>query len=143
MAAEYCQQLRESIKSGQPIEIGTLRYIDTCAFWKDQYTKIYQEKKELENKVHRLEEAQRQVQENAQASNHRSVHITPALQPVESHGVVNVVGNEGSRKRPGEFGEDEMEDDGLATLSLQPIDEHFLTMNSYGTYQGRQELRDR
>ena len=127
LAAEYCQQLRESIKSGQPIALGTLRYIDTSEFWKEQYTKILLEKKELEDKVHQLEEAQRQLQENPHRPNDSSY-----INLNEGHQVFDPVGDEGSRKRPAQSAEDEMEEDGQAAFSLHPVDKHFLTMNSYG-----------
>jgi hypothetical protein len=39
------------------------RYVDSCEFWKDQYTKIYEQKKVLEDKVHLLEGMQH-IQKN-------------------------------------------------------------------------------
>ncbi|RKF83148.1 hypothetical protein GcC1_006001 [Golovinomyces cichoracearum] len=53
---EYCEQLRKHIKIGKSTPKGRLRYIDTVEFWKDQYTKIHIQKKELEDKVHSLEQ---------------------------------------------------------------------------------------
>ncbi|TQS38097.1 hypothetical protein Golomagni_01404 [Golovinomyces magnicellulatus] len=53
---EYCEQLRKHIKIGKSTPKGRLRYIDTVEFWKDQYTKIHIQKKELEDKVYSLEQ---------------------------------------------------------------------------------------
>jgi hypothetical protein len=50
---DYCLQLQKCIKSHRTTPSN--RYVDTSEFWKEQYSKIYQEKRALEDKVHRLE----------------------------------------------------------------------------------------
>lgn len=55
---EFCQQLRNHIKTGQPTTKDHLRYVDTSEFWKDQYTSIHNKNKALEDKLRCLEEGQ-------------------------------------------------------------------------------------
>lgn len=66
--AEYIQQLRKHIKRGQSVPKEQLRYVDTSAFWMDQYDIIYREKKSLEDRVRCLEEAQRVLKEKLRSS---------------------------------------------------------------------------
>ncbi|PBP18532.1 hypothetical protein BUE80_DR010673 [Diplocarpon rosae] len=66
--AEYVQQLRKHIRIGRPVPREQLRYVDTAEFWKDQYEKMYREKKELEDKVRCVEEANRQLSEKLRSS---------------------------------------------------------------------------
>ncbi|KAL2075570.1 hypothetical protein VTL71DRAFT_513 [Oculimacula yallundae] len=61
--SEYCQNLVKHFQEGQPKPIERYKYIDTTGYWKDQCDKIHQEKEALQNKVTRLEEAQRILME--------------------------------------------------------------------------------
>jgi hypothetical protein len=56
---EYCLQLRANIQTGRDTFAANPRHIDTPEFWKEQYSKIYKEKKELEDKIHIIDEEQR------------------------------------------------------------------------------------
>ncbi len=56
---EYLQLLQKHIKRGKPVSKDQMRYIDTCEFWKDRYTEMYLEKKNMEDKLHCLEEVNR------------------------------------------------------------------------------------
>ena len=57
---EYFAQLQKHRQIGKLDLVSNRRYIDTSEFWKDQFDKIYQEKRDLERKLHLLEERQRQ-----------------------------------------------------------------------------------
>lgn len=62
---EYCQRLRKRIKTGRNIPSQEHRYVDSSNFWKDEYHRIYLEKKSLEDKVRILEEELRLRRETA------------------------------------------------------------------------------
>jgi hypothetical protein len=55
MLAEYFLQLQEHIRQGKPTAEGKHRYIDTAEFWREQYSKLYSEKKAMEVRLARLE----------------------------------------------------------------------------------------
>ena len=57
---EYYAQLQKHRLTGRPESNSNRRYIDTSEFWKEQFDKVYQEKKNLERKLYILEERQRQ-----------------------------------------------------------------------------------
>ena len=61
---DYCLQLQKCIQNHRTTPSN--RYVDTSEFWKEQYSKIYQEKKALEDKVHRLEALTHRRVENRQ-----------------------------------------------------------------------------
>jgi len=89
------------------VSIDGLRYIDTCEFWKDQYTKIHLENRALQDKVHRLE----QLGEHKLLECPRDQAIHDILQvssnpSLAEPGTVGGVENEASRKRPAQIGED-------------------------------------
>lgn len=128
---EYCQQLRQSIKTGQPISGNALRFIDTCEFWKDQYTKIHLEKKGLEEKVHRLEERQRQLLEGH--SQHNVLSAVNTIGQVFDTTQIDVgLGVGASRKRPAPIVEEWLSSAGIGEIAVELDEGHFLRMNSYG-----------
>lgn len=53
--SEYCLHLRKRIKTCKAQARGEHAYVDTAEFWKDQYTKLYSDKRELEVQNARLE----------------------------------------------------------------------------------------
>ena len=94
--------------------IDGLRYVDTCEFWKDQYTKIHGQKKVLEDRVHCLEEAQRLVRE--------SVHSDGSIDEVI---IVN------PKKRPAPMQEVEERHSGDDDLALAFSEDSILRLSSY------------
>jgi hypothetical protein len=53
--ADYCLEIRKHIKLGKPLTEKEQRYIDTVEFWKEQYSQLYLEKKQLETRLVRLD----------------------------------------------------------------------------------------
>ncbi|KAE8444895.1 hypothetical protein EG329_014143 [Mollisiaceae sp. DMI_Dod_QoI] len=115
---DYIQQLRKHVKTGQPVPRNELRYIDTAEFWKDQFTRLHQEKKELEDKVHCLEEAQRQSRKR----HHEDSEYETIQAGQEGPSMFNSTRN----KSP--------EDWEMTTL----IDDDYLRVHSYAVRIGRQ-----
>lgn len=55
--AGYAQRLQKNAKTTNTRNINEeRRYIDSAEFWRDQYTKLYDEKKALDDRIHRGEE---------------------------------------------------------------------------------------
>ncbi|CAG8976210.1 hypothetical protein HYALB_00011141 [Hymenoscyphus albidus] len=56
--SDFIQHLRKKVKttSSHSVLDGEHRYVDSVEFWKDQYTRVHEEKKDLQDKVHRREE---------------------------------------------------------------------------------------
>lgn len=52
---DYCLLLQKHIKLGKSPTAGEHRHIDTVEFWKEQYSKLYLEKRKLEERIARLE----------------------------------------------------------------------------------------
>ncbi|KAN0110452.1 hypothetical protein V8E51_006839 [Hyaloscypha variabilis] len=107
---EYCQQLRKSIKTGQPLSIDGLRYIDTCEFWKDQYTKIHLENRALQCKILALEQKVQQstsvsFEKTHDQANHSEGRMEGGDLPVEPPENIGRQDIETSRKRPAQFEE--------------------------------------
>jgi len=76
-----------------------LRYVDAPEFWRAQYTSIHLEKELLEAKIHRLEEAQRQLQTRLDERNdrdHREVSEESETQPFDGQ----FANGYNARKRP-------------------------------------------
>ncbi|KAK2629322.1 hypothetical protein QTJ16_000142 [Diplocarpon rosae] len=86
LTADYVQQLRKHIRTGRPVPREQLRYIDTAEFWKDQYDKIYQEKKVLEDKFRCVEEANRQLSEKLRSGQISDENGLSELANCHTHG---------------------------------------------------------
>lgn len=128
--AEYCEQLRKSIKTGQPISNHGARYIDTCEFWKDQYTKIHLENKALQDKIHKLEQGNSKLLGNIHEEQDLLGLVVSTPQPSVEPGNVVRVDNQASRKRPTPFQGDGLGDQEPQAFSCS--EDHCLIMSNYG-----------
>ena len=135
MTTDYCQQLRKSIKNGQPIIVDGLRYVDTCEFWKDQYTKIHLEKRALEDKVQMLEhERQKPLMNIHDQGDHRNHEITSS-RALEGYREVSRTEKEPFRKRPSSAVEDIAGDQGQKYMDSSPSADNCLRMSTYGKHE--------
>lgn len=92
--------MRKNIKHGQPTPKEQLRYVDTTEFWKDEYDKIYKEKKALEDKVNSSEEARRISEERLRGDTNTETHRSPkGKEAVRWHGHSELIEAGMSRKR--------------------------------------------
>jgi len=110
---EYYTRLQKHRRHGKLESNSNRRYIDTTEFWKDQFDKVYQEKKELERKLYRLEERQRQ-----QDSRHSNDQEHEAL-------IVN------ARKRPADGGEFDGNREGQHKNTAAVDQDILVTLSSY------------
>jgi hypothetical protein len=124
--------LQKSIKTGQPISRDRLRFIDTCEFWKDQYTKIHSDKKALQDKVHELEEARRQLLERLHGQINLPLLSNSNRQLLEASAFNDQMGNEASRKRPAPAEEHRTDDQGEGRNCILSSEDHSLRISSYG-----------
>jgi hypothetical protein len=140
VGVEYFQQLRNSIKAGQPVSTDGLRYIDTCEFWKDQYTKIHLEKNVLQDKIHRLEEARRQLLESLHGQCNHTLPHSPSGIFIGGPEVNELIPNEASRKRPAPSQEEMAEYKQEGDVDCSSSEDNFLRVNSYGELQPRSHI---
>ncbi|RDL39701.1 uncharacterized protein BP5553_04041 [Venustampulla echinocandica] len=129
---EYCQRLRKRINTGRNISNKEHRYVDSSDFWKDEYNTIYLEKKNLEDKVHRLEEELRlrretTIQENSLDSQARS-SIVRQLVAQSSTST-----SDASKKRqlPHDLEILPRAPSNVDTMETSPADNNLLRMSSY------------
>jgi hypothetical protein len=136
-AVEYCQQLRKCIKTGRPVLIDGLRFVDTCDFWKEQYTKIHLENKALQDKVHRLEQAGLKLPETPHGQyTHHMLHISSG-QFLPEPGDVGRTDTEGSRKRPAPVAEDREEYQEQGYMDFSSSEDICINMSNYGKPETR------
>jgi hypothetical protein len=137
VAAEYCQQLRKCITTGGPVSIDGLRFIDTCDFWKEQYTKIHLENKALQDKVHRLEQAELKPPETPHCQyTHHMLHI-PSGQFLSEPRDVGRTDTEGSRKRRAPVAEDRAEYQEQGYMDFSSSEDICFSMSNYGKPETR------
>jgi hypothetical protein len=139
-SAEYCQQLRKSIKTGQPLSIDGLRYIDTCEFWKDQYTKIHLENRALQCKILALEQKVQQstsvsFEKTHDQANHSEGRMEGGDLPVEPPENIGRQDIETSRKRPAQFEEHGAGYHEQGYVAFSSSDDICLSLSNYGKHK--------
>jgi hypothetical protein len=118
--------------------IDGLRYIDTCEFWKDQYTKIHLENKALQDKVHMLEqEKQNSVEHLYGKGNHGNEIVSnpPLSEPRE----LGRADHEASRKRPLPTEEDRAVDKEQDYIDFSSSEDNSLRMSAHGKLEALQK----
>ncbi|EPE33711.1 hypothetical protein GLAREA_06724 [Glarea lozoyensis ATCC 20868] len=120
--SDYCQQLRKRIKTGNNVQEDEHRYVDSTSFWKDQYQHIHQEKEFLEDKLNRLQEANRLLEDSAHQSESSSQHISTVEQLIE-----NAI-RSGAEKRKPPYDEGPLPLD--LSITESATDNHLLRMSS-------------
>ncbi len=135
MTTEYCQQLRKSIKTGQSIIFDGLRYVDTCEFWKDQYTKIHLEKKALEDKVQMLEHGRQKLLMNIHEQGDHQNHQITSSHALEVCREVSRMEKEPFRKRPSSAVEEIPGDQGQSYIDSSSSVDNCLRMSTYGKHE--------
>jgi hypothetical protein len=130
-SAEYCQQLRKSIKTGEAIK--EPRYVDSADFWKEQYSKIHLKNKALQDKLLRLEEEQRLIRESIdQGADQDGAPSLVQELLAQAHGVR--AGNPRKRHAPDDV-EWWLEDQQNQEARLPSYaEDSSLRLNSYGMY---------
>lgn len=129
---EYCQQLRKYIKNGHPIPGEERRHIDGVGFWKDQYCKVHQEKKRLENKIIVLEEERRVMRERLEQNNDLANEERPSnIRQMLSKEYEAL--NSNARKRPAPHEEDVLFEarNSIGDTFPSPSEDTILKMSSY------------
>ena len=135
LTTEYCQQLRKSIKTGQPIIVDGLRYVDTCEFWKDQYTKIHLENKALEDKIHMLQHGRQKLLMNLHDQSNLQNHETTSSRALEGCREFGPMERGPSRKRPSSTVEDIAGDQGQDYIDSSSSEENCMRMSTYGKHE--------
>jgi hypothetical protein len=135
MSIEYCQQLRKCIKTGQPISIDGLRYVDTCEFWKEQYSKIYLENKALQNTVQKLEHAGLKLHETPHDQNNHKMLQSLGDPLIPELGEVGCTYTESSWKRPAPIEENRVGYHEQDRTGHSFPEDNCMRMNNYGTQE--------
>jgi len=115
-----------------------LRYIDTCEFWKDQYTKIHLENRALQHRILALEQKEQQSSSISRESIDEQVdHHEMGMGERRVHGGSGRSGrqdNEASRKRPAHFGEYIADYQERDRVDFSFSDDICLKLNNYGKH---------
>jgi hypothetical protein len=120
--------------------IDGLRYIDTCEFWKDQYTKIHLENKALQDKVHMLEQGRQKFVEGLYVQDSHEQDIVSS-HAIPEPGELGRADHQASRKRPAPIREDCVEVQEQDYIDFPSSEDNFLNMSSYGKPEAWQLLR--
>jgi hypothetical protein len=140
MTIEYCQQLRKCIKTGQPISIDGLRYVDTYEFWKEQYTKIYLENKTLQDRIHRLEQAGLKFHETPHGQDNHHILQTSSDRFYPELGDAGRTYTESWRKRPAPVAEDRAGYHEQDHTGPSFSEDNCMRMSNYGTHEARTSI---